>query len=83
MLKAVYWDRTGFCLWMKRLERGRFPWPRAADQARRQIDAQEPRMLLLGIDFWNAHRELKYTEIVKKITFGRASARRGDLHGLD
>jgi len=26
-LKAVYWDRTGFCLFAKRLERGRFTFP--------------------------------------------------------
>ena len=26
-LKLVYWDRTGFCLFAKRLERGRFTFP--------------------------------------------------------
>ncbi len=63
LLKAVYWDRTGFCLWMKRLEKGRFPWPRTAAEARREIDAEQLRMLLTGIDFWNRHEELHYEQI--------------------
>ena len=63
LLKAVYWDRTGFCLWMKRLEKGRFPWPRSGAEARREIDAKQLRMLLIGIDFWNRHEELKYTKV--------------------
>jgi len=26
-LKMIYWHINGFCLWMKRLEKGRFPIP--------------------------------------------------------
>ena len=63
LLKAVYWDRTGFCLWMKRLEKGRFPWPRTVAEAKREIDVEQLRMVLTGIDFWRAHEELKYTEV--------------------
>jgi transposase len=63
ILKAVYWDRTGFCLWQKRLEKHRFPWPRDDEQARCEIDTEKLRMLLDGIDFWSAHRPLNYQHV--------------------
>ena len=27
ILKILYWDKNGFCQWMKRLELDKFPWP--------------------------------------------------------
>ena len=33
ILKAIYWDRTGFCLWQKRQEKHRFRWPRTHHSA--------------------------------------------------
>ena len=63
IVKALYWDRTGFCLWQKRLEgRQRFPWPRDREEARR-IDEGKLRMLLRGIDFWGEHEEVKYSRV--------------------
>jgi transposase len=62
ILKCLYWDRNGFCLWQKRLERDRFPWPQTTEAAR-QITTEELRMLLSGIDFFAAHRELSYSSV--------------------
>lgn len=47
-LKALYFDRTGFVLMQKRLDRGRFQWPRGPSQAR-ELTRQELRWLLGGL----------------------------------
>ena len=51
-LKALWWDRTGFCLLCKRLERGRFRIPallRPGDTSI-ALDAQEFARILEGLD---------------------------------
>lgn len=63
ILKALYWDRNGFCLWQKRLEKHRFPWPRDKEEARREIDSERLAMLLDGVDFWCAHEALPYSRV--------------------
>jgi transposase len=63
VLKVIYWDRNGFCLWMKRLEKDRFPWP-DDDTAAREITRAEVAMLLRGIDFWHEHKELSYSSVL-------------------
>jgi transposase len=61
-LKILYWDRNGFCLWQKRLEKHRFPWPETAESARK-ITYEELMMLLSGIDFFHAHSTISYKKI--------------------
>jgi transposase len=62
LLKIIYWDRNGFCLWSKRLERDKFPWPKN-EQEVIEITQEKFRMLLDGINFWNAHKKLNFSEI--------------------
>jgi len=58
----VWWERNRFWLSQKRLEKDRFPWPETGEEAR-EITAEELRMLLAGIDFFKAHRELFYKKV--------------------
>jgi transposase len=46
-LKLIYWDRTGFCLYAKRLERGRFVLP-GTDRTC-ELSEQAFRLILDGI----------------------------------
>jgi transposase len=62
LMKIVYWDRNGFCLWQKRLEKNKFPWPETEEEAR-EIRFEELKMLLDGIDFFKAHKELQYSRV--------------------
>jgi transposase len=62
LLKALWWDRNGFWLSQKRLEKEKFPWPDSAERAR-ELSGEELGMLLRGIDFWKAHEELYYKKI--------------------
>ena len=62
LLKAVYWDKTGFWLSQKRLEKNKFPWPVDEDEAR-ELTTEELQMLLAGIDFFKAHKEVFYKKV--------------------
>jgi transposase len=55
-VKLVYWDRTGFCLFAKRLERGRFSLPGEAETF--ELSEQAFRLLLDGI-LLGANRRLR------------------------
>jgi transposase len=49
-LKCLYWDGTGFCLFAKRLEEGKFAWPPVMDDCMALSPAQLA-LLIEGIDW--------------------------------
>ncbi len=47
-LKALYWDRSGFCIWAKRLEQGNFVSNWKIEKGR-EMDYTQLKLLLEGI----------------------------------
>ncbi|GAY24741.1 MULTISPECIES: IS66 family insertion sequence element accessory protein TnpB [Sphingobium] len=52
-LKALVWDGSGLCVYAKRLERGKFVWPRAHEGALR-LSAAQMAMLVEGLNWKQA-----------------------------
>lgn len=65
LLKVLYWDRNGFCLWQKRLEKHRFPWPERPEEVM-EIRAGELGFLLEGLDISSVrpHESLHYSTLL-------------------
>ncbi len=53
-LKILYWDGNGFCLWMKKLEKDRFPFP-SDEYESIELTREKLSWLLRGIDFRCEH----------------------------
>jgi transposase len=60
-LKILYWQRGGFCLWYKRLEKERFKIPQSTGVL--TLTFQQLRWLLDGLDYTKlqGHKSLSYT----------------------
>lgn len=65
-IKVLYWQRTGFCLWQKRLEEERFKWPFHLDGPVVELDEAQFRWLLDGLDLKHLkpHRSLEYRTVL-------------------
>jgi len=61
IVKILYWDRNGFCLWLKRLEQDRFQWPDTEEDVL-NIQGHQLSWLLDGLSLnqCEAHRKLSY-----------------------
>ena len=51
-IKILYFDRSGFCLWQKKLETDLFPWPKKMPDAVMKLTPEQLTWLLTGFNPW-------------------------------
>lgn len=70
-MKVLYWDRTGFCVWARRLEQGRYlsDWRKVST---REMDWTGLRLLLEGIEA--KHVKKRYQSPCSRDAFGIMAA---------
>src|SRR5712692_3290119 len=62
-IKILWWDRDGYCLWYKRLEKGSFRFPAATTiNGSKGVEgkAADLMMILDGIDLGSVRRQRRY-----------------------
>lgn len=62
IIKILWWDRNGFCIWCKRLEKDVFRWPVTEEEVK-EIDGTELGWLLSGLDITKAHEKLNFSSV--------------------
>ncbi len=62
-LKILYWDKTGFELWQKLLEKQKFKWPSKIKEHEFALTAEQLDWLLCGYDVLG-HQELHYQSMI-------------------
>ena len=58
-LKCLFWDKTGFALYYKRLEKHKFKWPKLHDMDKLRLTESQLNWLLGGYDVIG-HQPLHY-----------------------
>jgi len=71
-VRVLYWDRDGYVLLTKRLERGSYRLPWHAEQGRVVVEAAELLLVLEGVELRGATRRARWSP----------SSRGRDLHTL-
>lgn len=65
-VKILYWERSGFCMWQKQLEKEHFKWPAHLPGDVLTLDGQQLNWLLDGYDLaaMRPHRSLCYRTVL-------------------
>ncbi len=58
-MKILYFDSSGYCIWMKRLEAGSFQMP-AYNEEKLALDSTQLKLILEGIDLNSIKKRKRY-----------------------
>jgi len=81
LIKVLYFDRSGWCIWAKRLESGRFisDWARARTH---EIDCTQLKLLLEGIEPARYRKRYRH-DAPAEHNDTRSGVRNSDLYGSE
>ena len=63
-MKMLYFDRSGFALWLKKLDESKFPWPKDIESDVLTVTAQDLELLLEGINIWTRFKDVSFEQII-------------------
>ena len=65
IVKVLYWDRNGFCLFQKRLEKNMYQWPKTSAEVM-PLGTRELHWLMEGLSLvqQDAHSKLAFSTVV-------------------
>jgi transposase len=64
-IRIIYWERNGFCMWQKRLDKETFKWPKKEAGIIQSITGQQLNWLLDGYDISiiKPHKKCHYVSV--------------------
>jgi transposase len=64
-IKILYFDKSGFALWLKKLEKSKFPWPKPTSaEAVVSVTAEDLEFILDGVNIWSRFKEVSFQNIL-------------------
>ena len=70
-VKIMFWDRSGFCIWYKRLEQGVFRLPQSiVNMPNPEVEVADLSLILEGIDLSSARRRKRFSLGIRQKKYG-------------
>ena len=63
-MKILYFDKSGFAMWLKRLEGTKFSWPKKIEKEVIEVEAKDLELLLEGLNIWTRFKEVDFDHVI-------------------